>query len=78
MFIQGIKEALISGNAVARDLDDTEELSKPAPHGVIGFKDTKYYYFLPKESYRLVAEGQRRIGLEFPGNERALWQRLKE
>jgi len=78
MFLDTLQELVINGTATIRDLEDAERLLNAPPKGMIGYKDSRYYYLLPDISFTLVCEQFRRKGQEFPGSRLAMMQRLRE
>lgn len=78
MYLDTLQELVINGTATVKDLDDLDRIASAPPKGMIGYKDSRYYYLLPDVSFTLVCEQCRRKGQEFPGGRLAMMQRLRE
>lgn len=78
MYLDTLQELVISGVAAVKDLEDLDRISSAPPKGMIGYKDSRYYYFLPETSFALVCEQFRKKGQEFPGSRLSMMQRLRE
>ena len=78
MFLDTMRELVINGTAVIRDLEDLESIGRLPPKGMVGYKDDRYYYLLPDSSFALVCEQYRKKGQDFPGTRLAMMQRMRE
>lgn len=78
LYLDTLQELLISGAATVKDLEDYDRIAMGPPKGMIGYKDSSYYYLLPDVSYAMVAEHVRKKGQEMPGSKLATYQRLRE
>ncbi len=77
IFLDTVGEALISGRAWVRDLQDPAEKVQPPTVRMIGWKDAENYYLLPKLAYGIAVQISREGGSEFPLNPGALWKQLR-
>lgn len=76
MFLDALREMVINGTATIKELGDLEH--QGIPKGMVGYKDSRYYYFLPDVSFSVVCEQCRKKGQEFPGTRLAMMQRMRE
>ena len=77
VFLDTIGEAISSGRAWAKDLQDPTEKAPPPAVRMIGYRDASYYYLIPRTVYGFVAQVCRESGTEFPLTRSALYKQLR-
>lgn len=75
LYLNTINDLLINHTAELRDLMARDRQNNPL-RGMIGYKDTAYYYLIPGLSYTMVCEQVRKSGVEFPLSAKALWKQM--